>query len=115
MLRLPPSEPPRLAEDEGGSWEDGPAPVPSKSAEHATSDLTGPLRINQNLPDQPKPNPEGVNLPSHRFGSYEVDPVPAGSFLAPPDPDPEPELQDYTAEELDELADPGEPYTEGWD
>ncbi len=96
MLRLPPSEPPRLAEGAG------PDPIPSKSAEQATSDLTGPLRISQQLPDQPPPNAAGFNLPSHRFGTYSVDPVPAASYI---EREPEPVELDDSEVSDDQLAD----------
>jgi hypothetical protein len=45
--------------------------------------------MSNDIRDQPRPNPAGRELHAFRFGSYEVDPVPAGSFFVAVEPEPE--------------------------
>lgn len=71
-------------------------PVPAVSAGESFAQV-GPLRMNEHLPEQPRPTPEGLHARQGKFApqARTVDPVPAGSIqIEPPlDDTPVPEQE----------------------
>lgn len=103
MLRLPepaPDGPLVVEDDEVEGPGSGPPPIPAIPAGESAPPGLGRLVENVQIPDPPKRSKDSLNLPAFKFREgRQVDPVPAGSFVAPTPEEPADDLPSLPADE----------------